>query len=69
MDIGHKVRVLAAMKKVKSSEIAAHLKITPQGLNYKLDNNTLKEVELEKIASFLGVEYKRYFVLPDGGVV
>lgn len=69
MTISEQVKVLCVRCKVSEAELARRLGRSPQSLNAKLKRGTLTIEELEEIASVLGVEFKRMFILGNGDEV
>ena len=69
MTISEQVKVLCVRCKVSEAELARRLGRSPQSLNAKLKRGTMTIEELEEIASVLGVEFKRMFILGNGDEV
>lgn len=69
MTISEQIKVLCVRCKVSEAELARRLGKSPQSFNAKLKRGTMTIEELEKIASVLGVEFKRKFILGNGDEV
>ena len=66
MTVSEQIKVLCVRCKVSEAELARRLGKSPQSLNAKLRRGTITVDELEQIASVMGVELKRCFVLENG---
>ena len=69
MTISEQIKVLCVRCSVSEAELARRLGKSPQSLNAKLKRGTMTIEDLEKIASVLGVEFKRMFILENGDEV
>lgn len=66
MKVSEQVKVLCVRCNVSEAELARRLGKSPQSLNAKLKRGTMTVEELERIATVLGVEFKRIFILGNG---
>ncbi len=66
MTISEQIKVLCVRCNVSEAELARRLGKSPQSLNAKLKRGTMTIEDLEKIATALGVEFKRMFILENG---
>ena len=66
MTVSEQIKVLCVRCNVSEAELARRLGKSPQSLNAKLKRGTMTVEELEKIATVLGVEFKRLFILGNG---
>ena len=66
MTVSEQVKVLCVRCNVSEAELARRLGKSPQSLNAKLKRGTMTVEELERIASVLGVDFKRVFILGNG---
>lgn len=66
MTVSEQIKVLCVRCNVSEAELARRLGKSPQSLNAKLKRGTMTVEELEKIATVLGVEFKRFFILGNG---
>ena len=66
MTISEQIKVLCVRCNVSEAELARRLGKSPQSLNSKLKRGTMTIEDLEKIATALGVEFKRMFILENG---
>ncbi len=66
MQISEQIRVLCVRCNVSEAELARRLGKSPQNFNSKMKRGTFTITDLEKVASALGVQFKRNFVLGNG---
>jgi len=66
MQISEQIRVLCVRCNVSEAELARRLGKSPQSFNSKMKRETFTVNDLEKVASALGVTFKRNFVLENG---
>ena len=66
MQISEQIRVLCVRCNVSEAELARRLGKSPQSFNSKMKRETFTVNDLEKVASALGVKFKRNFVLENG---
>lgn len=66
MTISEQLKVLCVRCGVSEAELARRLGKSPQSLNSKMKRGTFTTEDLEKIASVLGVTFKRFFILDNG---
>ena len=66
MTVSEQIKVLCVRCNVSEAELARRLGKSPQSLNAKLKRGTMTVEEMEKIASVLGVEFKRVYILGNG---
>ena len=66
MQISEQIRVLCVRCNVSEAELARRLGKSPQSFNSKMKRETFTVNDLEKVASALGVTFKRNFVLGNG---
>jgi transcriptional regulator with XRE-family HTH domain len=66
MTVSEQIKVLCVRCNVSEAELARRLGKSPQSLNAKIKRGTMTVEELEKIASVMGVEFKRMFILGNG---
>lgn len=66
MRISEQIRVLCVRCNVSEAELARRLGKSPQNFNSKMKRGTFTITDLEKVASALGVQFKRIFVLGNG---
>ena len=66
MRISEQIRVLCVRCNVSEAELARRLGKSPQNFNSKMKRGTFTITDLEKVASALGVQFKRNFVLGNG---
>lgn len=66
MTVSEQIKVLCVRCNVSEAELARRLGKSPQSLNAKLKRGTMTVEELERIATVLGVEFKRLFILGNG---
>ena len=66
MTVSEQVKVLCVRCNVSEAELARRLGKSPQSLNAKLKRGTMTVEEMEKIATVMGVEFKRSFILGNG---
>lgn len=66
MQISEQIRVLCVRCNVSEAELARRLGKSPQSFNSKMKRETFTVNDLEKIATALGVSFKRNFVLENG---
>ena len=66
MQISEQIRVLCVRCNVSEAELARRLGKSPQNFNSKMKRGTFTITDLEKVASALGVTFKRNFVLGNG---
>lgn len=66
MTVSEQIKVLCVRCNVSEAELARRLGKSPQSLNAKIRRGTMTVEELEKIASVMGVEFKRVFILGNG---
>ena len=66
MTVSEQVKVLCVRCNVSEAELARRLGKSPQSLNAKLKRGTMTVEELERIATVLGVDFKRVFILENG---
>lgn len=69
MTIEQKISMAAARSGISQAELARKLNTTPSNLNQKIKRETLKQDELEQIASILGGRWEAHFYFDDGTVV
>lgn len=60
------VKMAMAYKRVSVAELARRLGTTREALRQRLNRETLKPQDLEKIAEVLGAEFVMTFRFPDG---
>lgn len=66
MTISEQIKVLMVRCGVSEAELARRLGKTPQSFNGKMKRETFTIRELEEIASALGVDFERHFILENG---
>ena len=66
MQITEQIRVLCVRCNVSEAELARRLGKSPQNFNSKMKRGTFTITDLEKVASALGVQFKRTFILGNG---
>ena len=66
MQISEQIRVLCVRCNVSEAELARRLGKSPQNFNSKMKRGTFTITHLEKVASALGVQFKRTFILGNG---
>lgn len=66
MNIEEQIKVLCVRSSISVSELARRMGTTPQNFNAKLKRGTLTVGDLEEIASAVGCNFERYFVLENG---
>ncbi len=66
MTISEQLKVLCVRCGVSEAELARRLGKSPQSFNSKMRRGTFTTEDLEKIASVLGVTFKRCFILDNG---
>lgn len=66
MQISEQIRVLCVRCNVSEAELARRLGKSPQNFNSKMKRGTFTITDLEKVATALGVTFKRNFVLGNG---
>ncbi len=66
MTVSEQIKVLCVRCNISEAELARRLGKSPQSLNAKLKRGTMTVGEMEKIASVLGVEFKRVYILGNG---
>ena len=66
MRISEQIRVLCVRCNVSEAELARRLGKSPQNFNSKMKRGTFTITDLEKVASALGVQFKRTFILGNG---
>lgn len=66
MQISEQIRVLCVRCNVSEAELARRLGKSPQSFNSKMKRETFTVNDLEKVASALGVTFKRTFILENG---
>lgn len=66
MQISEQIRVLCVRCNVSEAELARRLGKSPQNFNSKMKRGTFTITDLEKVASALGVQFKRTFILGNG---
>ena len=66
MQISEQIRVLCVRCNVSEAELARRLGKSPQNFNSKMKRGTFTITDLEKVASALGVQFKRKFVVGNG---
>jgi len=66
MQISEQIRVLCVRCNVSEAELARRLGKSPQSFNSKMKRETFTVNDLEKIATALGVSFKRNFILKNG---
>lgn len=60
------IKAAAAYSGHTLAELARAVELSPQGLQQKLQRETLKDEELKKLAELMGAEYICCFRFPDG---
>lgn len=66
MTLSEQIRVLCIRAPIKQAELARQLGMSPQKFHGKLREERFTRAELEQIAKAVGMEYKSYFILPNG---
>lgn len=69
MKIEQMIRTALAYRNMSQSELAKRMGQTPSNLNQKIKRETLKQEELEQIATILNGKCVIQFVLDDGTVI
>ncbi len=66
MTVAEQIKVLCVRCGVSEAELARRLGKSPQSFNSKMKRETFTVRDLDKIASALGVSFKRNFILDNG---
>jgi len=66
MDISKKIKMAEQYADMTETELARKIGTTPQAFNQRVKTGKFSSVELEKIATALGAEFKCHFKFPDG---
>ena len=69
MTIENKIRMALAYRNMSQAELARRMGQTPANLNQKIKRETLKQTELNQIASILGAKWEAQFIMDDGMVI
>lgn len=67
--IESKINQALARAGISQAELARKMDTTPSNLNQKIKRETLKQTELEQIASILGCKWEAHFCFDDGQVI
>ncbi len=66
MTISDQIKVACVRCGVSEAELARRLGKSPQAFNAKMKRESFTIADLEKIASVLGIDFKRCFILSSG---
>lgn len=69
MTTSEQIRVLCLRNNISINNLARQLEETPQNFNAKLKRNTVSTEEIQKICKILKVNYKSYFIMPNGEII
>ena len=66
MTVSEQIKILCVRCGVSEAELARRLGRSPQSFNAKMKRETMTISDLEKIATVLGVQFRRTFILVNG---
>lgn len=69
MTLSEQIRIVYMRAHMKQAEVARKMDMSPQKFSAKLREERFTRAELEQLAEITGVQYKSYFLMPDGEII
>lgn len=66
MTISEQIKVLCVRSGISEAELARRLGKSPQSFNAKMRRESFTISDLDRIASALGIQFSRHFILANG---